>query len=617
MSFSITDVKEQRELFNRRAMIAAVFMLVMFGALVARMVYLQVIKYDEFVTKSENNRVRLQPIAPARGLIFDRNGVLLAENLPAHSLVLIPERVPDLEATLDYLTALVDVTPREREQFMKQATQWHRPFEPIALKQNLDEEQIARLAVNSFFLPGVDVEAELVRHYPYAQYLSHLLGYVGQISEKEQDTIDPVNYKATKRIGKIGLERYYERLLHGEVGYQKAETNARGKVIRTLDRQLPIPGQNITLYLDIELQKLAMDAFNGRRGALVAIDTETGGILAMVSSPSFDPNPFVTGISFDQYSALRESLDVPLFNRASRGQYPPGSTLKPFVALSFLENKIVDPNRIINDHGWYQLENDERIYRDWKREGHGPVNFHQAIVQSCDTYFYEMSFRTGIDRIEPILQQFGFGQDLSVDIWDALPALLPTKEWKKATRGQGWYPGDTLNFGIGQGFMLATPLQLATATAVMANRGVWHRPRAVEYVGSTLQVEEDPHDPLVLSSPDYWERVISAMHDVISGAHGTARAIGRDLKYSMAGKTGTAQVVGIRQNAKYDSKALAERNRDHALFISFAPTEEPKIAVAVIVENGESAGSTAGPIARKVIDAYLESLTKQELLNGR
>ncbi|MCP5325113.1 MAG: penicillin-binding protein 2 [Oceanospirillaceae bacterium] len=617
MSFSITDAKEERALFKRRAIIAAVFMLVMFGALVTRMVYLQVLKYDEFITKSENNRVRLQPIAPARGLIFDRNGVLLAENLPAHSLVLIPERVPDLEATLNYLTDLVGVTPREREVFMKEATQWHRPFEPITLKQNLDEEQIARIAVNSFFLQGVDVEAELVRHYPYGQYLSHLLGYVGQISEKEQDNIDPINYKATKRIGKIGLERYYERMLHGEVGYQKAETNARGKVIRTLDRQLPVPGQNITLYLDIELQKLAMDAFNGRRGALVALDTETGGILAMVSSPSFDPNPFVTGISLDEYSSLRDSLDVPLFNRASRGQYPPGSTLKPFVALSFLENKVVDPNRVIYDHGWYQLENDERIYRDWKREGHGPVNFHQAIVQSCDTYFYEMSFKTGVDRIEPMLEQFGFGQDLSVDIWDALPALLPNKDWKKATRGLGWFPGDTLNFGIGQGFMLATPLQLATATAVLANRGKWHRPRAVEYVGSTLVEDETPHDPLILSSPEYWERVVSAMHDVISGPHGTARAISHDLKYSMAGKTGTAQVVGIRQNAKYDSKALAERNRDHALFIAFAPTDEPKIAVAVIVENGESAGATAAPIARKVIDAYLESLTKQELLNGR
>lgn len=617
MSFSITDAKEERALFKRRAMIAAVFMLVMFGALVARMVYLQVLKYDEFITKSENNRVRLQPIAPARGLIFDRNGVLLAENLPAHSLVLTVERVPDLEATLDYLVPLVGVTPREREQFMKEATQWRRPFEPITLKQNLDEEQIARIAVNSFFLPGVEIEAELVRHYPYGPYISHLLGYVGQISEKEQDNIDPINYKATKRIGKIGLERYYERMLHGEVGYQKAETNARGKVIRTLDRQLPVPGQNITLYLDIELQKMAMDAFNGRRGALVALDTKTGGILAMVSSPSFDPNPFVTGISLDEYSALRDSLDVPLFNRASRGQYPPGSTLKPFVALSFLENKVVDPARVIYDRGWYQLENDERIYRDWKREGHGPVNFHQAIVQSCDTYFYEMSFKTGVDRIAPMLDQFGFGQDLSVDIWDALPALLPTKDWKKASRGLGWFPGDTLNFGIGQGFMLATPLQLATATAVLANRGKWLRPRAVERVGSVPVIDETPHDPLVLSTPEHWERVISAMHDVISGPHGTARAISYGLKYSMAGKTGTAQVVGIRQNAKYDSKALAERNRDHALFIAFAPTDEPKIAVAVIVENGESAGATAAPIARIVIDAYLESLTKQELLNGR
>jgi len=606
MSFASKDARVEKDIFTKRAYLAGLFVFILLCVLAGRMVFLQVTQYELYANKSENNRVQLKTVEPIRGLIFDRNGVLLAENLPSHSLTIVPERVKDMQKTLGLIQALIGITDDERARFEKRVKSYRRPYEAIPLKFQLEEDEIAKIMVNDFFLPGVQVEAELVRHYPMGKDFAHVLGYVGQMNEAEKKRLDPIQYKITRRIGKIGIERYYEKELHGQVGYQKVETNAQGRILKVLEKQSSIPGKNLILNLDARLQRTAMEAFDGRRGSLVAMDPKTGGVLAMVSSPSFDPNLFVNGISYKDYNALRDSLDVPLFDRATRGQYPPGSTMKPFIGLGFLESGVTNWEEEIKDPGWYMLESDERVYRDWKRTGHGEhIHLRDAIIQSCDTYFYEMSFRTGIDNLHPFLAQFGFGQNTGLDIGNALPALLPDREWKKAYRGRSWYAGDTLNLALGQGFMLATPLQLATATSVYAARGEWHRAKLVQFIDGVAVQEENKPDNIVLKNPANWDEMDRAMEGVITHYQGTARSLKRNLNYRMAAKTGTAQVVGIKQNEEYDSEALLERQRDHALFVSFAPIKDPKIAVAAVVENGESAGKTAGPIAKKVTDRFL------------
>ena len=617
MSFALKDDRIEKEIFAHRAILASVFVLFLVLVLAGRMYFLQVTEHDVYATKSENNRVQLKPVAPIRGLIFDRNGVLLAENLPSHSLTVVTERVENLDETLKLIDTLVGLTEEETAKFMKRVKQWRRPYEAIPLKFKLSESAIAKLMVNNPFLKGVQVEAELIRHYPQGADFAHVLGYVGQINEREKKRLDASRYKATRRIGKIGVERYYEDLLHGQPGYQKVETNAQGRVLKVLERQSPIPGRNLMLNIDSALQKKAYDAFNGRRGSLVAMDPNTGGILAMVSSPSFDPNLFVNGISHKKYNALRDSLDKPLFDRATRGQYPPGSTMKPFIGLGFLESGVTNWAEKIEDPGWYMLENDERVYRDWKRTGHGgAIGLRHAIIQSCDTYFYEMSFRTGIDFLNPFLTQFGFGKNTSLDVGNALPALLPTREWKKKNRGRSWYAGDTLNLGLGQGYMLATPLQLATAMSVFAAKGEWHRGKLVQYIDGELLQEETKPENVVIKNPADWDRMGRAMEGVIKHYLGTAKGLANNLDYRLAGKTGTAQVVSIKQNEEYDSEALQERNRDHALFVSYAPVDSPEIAVAVVVENGESAGTTAGPIAKIVTDHYLATKNIEDSLGA-
>jgi penicillin-binding protein 2 len=606
MSFASKDARVEKEIFAKRAYLAGFFVFVLLCVLAGRMVFLQITQYELYASKSENNRVQLKTVEPIRGLIFDRNGVLLAENLPSHSLTIVPERVKDMQKTLGLIQALIGISDDERESFEKRVKSYRRPYEAIPLKYQLEEDEIAKIMVNDFFLPGVQVEAELVRHYPMGKDFAHVLGYVGQMNEAEKKRLDPIQYKVTRRIGKIGIERYYEKELHGQVGYQKVETNAQGRILKVLEKQSSIPGKNLILNLDARLQRTAMEAFEGRRGSLVAMDPNTGGVLAMVSTPSFDPNLFVNGISYKDYNALRDSLDMPLFDRSTRGQYPPGSTMKPFIGLGFLESGVTSWQEEIKDPGWYMLENDERVYRDWKRTGHGEhIHLRDAIIQSCDTYFYEMSFRTGIDRLYPFLAQFGFGQNTGLDIGNALPALLPDREWKKAYRGRSWYAGDTLNLALGQGFMLATPLQLATATSVYAARGEWHRAKLVQFIDGVPVQETTKPDNIVLKNPANWDEMDRAMEGVITHYQGTARGLKHNLNYSMAAKTGTAQVVGIKQNEEYDSEALLERQRDHALFVSFAPVDNTQIAVAAVVENGESAGKAAGPIAKKVTDRYL------------
>ncbi|AZZ90533.1 penicillin-binding protein 2 [Hahella sp. KA22] len=604
-SRELKDHFREQRIFFQRAIWAALGVIALSLALFARYYYLQINQHEVYKTLSDRNRMQLQSITPTRGLIYDRNGVLLADNQPTFSLTLVKERTKDVDATIAELQDILEITDDDVESFRKRMGQRRRPYESVTLKSRLTEEEIARIAVNRHRLAGVEVEAELIRYYPLSDTLAHVLGYVGRISERELKQVDPANYSGTQYYGKLGVERHYESLLHGSVGYQTVETDARGRVLRVLDRVAPTPGADISLYLDVNLQRAAIEALDGRRGAVVAIEPSTGGILALVSTPSFDPNLFVTGIDSATYKALQDSPDIPLFNRALRGQYPPGSTIKPFLGLAGLDTETINVNSRVWDPGWYQLKNDDRKYRDWKRSGHGWVDLNASIEQSCDVFFYDMAFKMGVDNMYAYMAQFGFGEQMVYDIDEAQDGILPSREWKRAARRLPWFPGDSLNMGIGQGFMLSTPMQLATATAVLANRGKWVRPRLIKTINESEVADIESPPDVTLKQEWYWNYVIKAMEGVMHGRHGTARSSGKDSTYKMAGKTGTAQVIGIKQNAVYDAEAIAERHRDHALFVGFAPVDNPKIAVAVLVENGGGGSGAAAPVARKMFDAHL------------
>jgi penicillin-binding protein 2 len=599
---TLKDPYTEVRVFNARMFVSALVVLVLFGVLVYRYFDLQIHQYEKYRTESDRNRVQLQPIPPKRGLIFDRNGVVLADNAPSYSLTIIKEIAGNLDQRLELLRSLLDIDGDDIAKF-KERLKDRRPYQQVPLRFRLTEEEIAILAINRYRLPGVEVEAEFVRSYPHGPLFAHALGYVGRISEKELKSLDPVNYSGTHYMGKIGVERFYEAQLHGQVGNQNVETNARGRVLRVLERNEPMPGKNIKLYLDAKLQQVAQEALGEHLGSVVAIDPRNGGVLALVSTPDFDANLFVTGISGKNYRELRDSPDMPLFNRALQGAYPPGSTVKPIFALAGLVNGIVTPSTRIADPGWYQLPNDSRFYRDWRRGGHGSVDLKQAIAQSCDVYFYDLAHKLNIDRLHDFAVQFGFGATTGIDNTHENSGIMPSREWKRRARKMTWFPGETLSAGIGQGYMTATPLQLAVATATVASRGVRYEPRMVQ------SIDDQPLPAGVVRTvkvPDtYWDEIIAGMVEVVHGERGTAKVMGRNLAYHMAGKTGTAQVVGYAQGIKYDASQVAKRRRDHALFVGFAPVEDPQIAIAVLVENGEHGASTAAPIARKVIDTYL------------
>ncbi len=586
-------------------MLASVFVAALAMALVGRMYFLQVTQYEHHSTLSENNRVHIQPVPPSRGRIYDRNGIVLAENRPSFSLSITRERVPDLDATFVLLGSLLQLTDEDMERAERKLNQARRPFEAVPVMFGLTEEQIAQIAINQFRLPGVEVQTSFVRHYPLAEHFAHAVGYVGRINEKEMTTIDQVAYAGTHYIGKTGVERFYEDTLHGTVGYEEVETNARGRVLRVLKRTDPLPGKDITLHLDSRLQAVAEEALGHRRGAVIAIEPETGGVLAFVSQPGFDPNLFVTGISHADYGALRDSLDQPLFNRVLRGLYPPGSTIKQIVALAGLDSGVTTRESRVYDPGFYQLPNHSHKYRNWNRSGDGWVSMAYAIARSNDTYFYDLANKLGIDRLHDYMTRFGLGTRVSHDMYEESAGLMPSRAWKREARRQPWYPGETLITGIGQGYMLTTPLQLAQSVALMANRGVWRRPRLLMHAEGVPPLVEDTPADIELKNPDDWDFIVDALQDVMHAPHGTSRSAAVDAPYRMAGKTGTAQVVAIAQGERYDSEALQERHRDHALFVGFAPAEAPKIAVAVMVENGESGGRVAAPVARQLFDAWL------------
>jgi len=610
---TIKNSTSEQKLFRQRAAAAGVFVLALVSVLLGWMAYLQIFNHDHFITLSIDNRVRVVPLPPPRGLIYDRNGVLLAENRPSYHLEVVPAQVEDLDETLARLVNLVPLNEDDLRRF-KLERRRKQPFQSIVLRSNLSDSEVARFAVNRHTFPGVDITARLERHYPLGALGVHALGYVGRIDERELQALEPQNYEGTVYVGKLGIEKYYETILHGTIGHQQVEINAQGRTLRVLSSQPPVPGTSLILTLDTGLQKAVEEALGNHKGAVVAMDPRNGEVLALASMPSFDPNLFVEGVSASTYQRLLHHLRRPLFNRALSGQYSPGSTIKPLVALAGLNYAVTLPGRTMMTYGYYQLPNGHRRYRDWKHAGHGMVNMAKALTQSCDVYFYDLAYRLGIDRLHDFLARFGLGNRIGLDSTGEAGGLLPSSAWKRQTYGQPWYPGETVITGIGQGYLLTTPLQLATATSTLAMRGKRVKPRllraTMSAAGSRLEPQKSaPLAPITLKQTAFWDRVIDAMIAVVHQPNGTAHKIGKDAQYLIAGKTGTAQVFSLRQNESYDEQSLDTKLRDHSLFIGFAPANDPRIAIAVVVENAGSGAKVAAPVARKVMDAYLLGAT--------
>jgi penicillin-binding protein 2 len=608
---ALRDPQLELNVFRSRLMLAGLGILVGFSVLLGRFTWLQVVQQEYYHTLAEANRISVVPVVPNRGLILDRNGQVLAANYSAYTLEVTPSKVPDMENAIDELASVIEVSPRDRRRF-KKLQEESKNFESLPIRTRLTEEEVARFAVNRFRFPGFEIKARLFRSYPLGEVASHAIGYIGRINDADVKRIESAglatNYKGTDHIGKLGIEGAYERELHGVTGSERVEIDAGGRAIRALSRSEPLSGNNLVVTLDLELQKVAENAFQDYRGALVAIDPKTGEVLALVSKPGFDPNLFVDGIDPQNWDTLNNSPARPLNNRALRGQYPPGSTIKPFMALAALEYKKRTPEFSISDPGFYSLPGVTHRYRDWKKEGHGTVNMYRSIVQSCDTYYYGLAVDLGVDAIHDYLTKFGLGARTGIDIEGELTGLAPSQAWKWARFKQKWYAGDTVSVGIGQGYMLATPIQLAAMVSTLANGGTPVHPRLLKAVQDAKTLEMKLMSPdtgeRVAIKPEHLELVRSAMVGVTS-AGGTAQKAGLNAGYTIAGKTGTAQVVGLKQDQKYDASRIREEHRDHALFIAFAPADDPKLAMALLVENGGSGSGTAAPIAREVFDYFL------------
>ncbi len=618
----IKDHHSERRLFARRVVLASVVGTLLLGSVIGRLVQLQIFDHEHFTEQSHGNRIRMEAVPPTRGLIFDRNGRVLAENLPAYQLELVPEQVRNLDETLSRLAAIGLIEAEDIPRFKDLSRRGPR-FKPVTLRFRLDEDELAHFAVQRPRFPGVDFRPRLVRHYPHGERTAHAIGYVAAISTSDLNRLDATEYAGTAHTGKTGLEYFNEQRLHGTPGHRQVVTNARGRNVPADARELsqalvqgdaPTPGHNLHVSLDIELQRVATAALDGRRGSVVAIDPRNGEVLAYVSTPAFDPNAFALGMSTAEFRTLQSDPNQPLFNRAVRGKYPPGSTIKPMLALAALETGATNLTRRTFCRGFYTLPNSTHRYRDWRPEGHGQVDLHDAIAQSCDVYFYEISRDIGIDTMHDYLTAFGLGEPTGLDISGELGGLVPSVAWKRNAfserENQVWFPGETVIASIGQGYMLATPMQLASATATLAMRGQRFRPYLVTATEDPLSGERTPLPPTPLPGVEidnafYWDSIIDAMQDVLQGEAGTARAVGLSAPYSMAGKSGTAQVFSVAQEDEYDEEEIEERLRDHALFIAFAPLDDPRIAVAVVVENGSSGSRVAAPIARRVMDQHL------------
>ncbi len=609
----LRNVEADLARFRARLFIATLAVVVCFSLLAVRMVYLQVYRHEDLKEQAENNRTAIVPVVPNRGLILDRNGVVLASNYSAYTLELTPAKVAQLEATIDALSAVVEITPRDRKRF-KKLQEESKNFESLPIRTRLTDEEVAKFAAQRYRFPGVEIKARLFRNYPYGEMASHVVGYIGRVNQAEKKAMEDwpdeaqTNYKGTEYIGKLGIEQSFETQLHGITGVDSVETSAGGRAVRKLASSPSTPGHTVQLSIDIKLQKLVEDLFGERRGALVAIDPKTGEVLAFVSKPTFDPNLFVEGIDVENWQSLNESLDKPLLNRALRGTYPPGSTYKPFMALAALETGKRTPEQSIIDPGYYMFGNHR--FRDDKEGGHGTVNMYKSIVQSCDTYYYILANDMGVDGMHAALSKYGFGELTGIDIYGEVRGLLPSTEWKrrayKKPEQQKWYAGETISLGIGQGYNHFSMLQLASATATLANNGVKMKPHLVKQVldvltkAPTSTVHEKGQQ---VAKPEN----IAVIHQAMAGVNieGTSASSFKNAPYTSGGKTGTAQVIAIKANEKYNAALVAERNRDHALYMAFAPLDNPTIALALIVENAGFGSQNAAPIARRVFDYWL------------
>ena len=606
---AIKDAAEEQRRFRRRA--AESFLIVVAACLLllARYAYLQVVSHDEFTARSINNQVKVVPVAPNRGLLYDRRGRPLAENRPAFRLQIVPEKAGDLAETFGRLGQLVEL-PEDAVERFEANRQRYRSFDGIPVRFDLSEDEVARFSVNRHLFSGVEVVPYLARHYPHGELLTHVLGYVGRIDEDDLRAIDAADYRATTHIGKSGIERYYEDRLHGASGVEKVETNVQGRVLKVLERDDPSHGEDLILSLDLSLQRAAWDALGDRAGAVFAMDPRDGSVLVMVSKPAFDPNLFVRGISAKAYAEIVADRGRPLFNRALQGGYEPGSTFKPFIGLAGLELGFMEPEQRVFSNGYYYLSGQERPFRDWKKGGHGWVDVYGALEQSVNTYFYNLAYELGIDRIHDYLSQFGFGRPTGLDLHGENDGILPSREWKRGQFGLPWYPGETVMSGIGQGFNVITPIQLSAALSALANGGTLFAPRlllASKPAGNAQArlVEVPVAGRIPVREPENWAAIREGMRLVIHGERGTARAIRPDGDYQMAGKSGTAQVVAQAEDEEIDPDELAFHLRDHALFMAYAPVGDPIIAVAAIVEHGGGGSREAAPVARAVIDAWL------------
>ena len=610
--FPLKNMQQEKRIYKGRIFFAIFIVVICLLILICRYAYLQIVHYDDFTTASDKNRIRLQPLAPARGYIYDRNGVLLADNYPVFTATLSRADVSDIDDTINRLIPVLGPTEEDVERF-KSRVKTARKTERIAIKLNLNEADIAKFSEVKYAFPGVKIETQMTRYYPHGELFAHVLGYVGRINDKELKSIDKDLYAGTNLIGKIGVEKSYEELLHGTPGYESVEADAHGNILRNLGRKAPIRGNDLYLSIDYGLQMVAAQQLADRRGAIVAMDPRTGEILALVSSPSFNPNLFVTGISSKDYSGLRDNLDQPLYNRAVQGVYPPGSTIKPMFGLGGIHYGLVDWGTAISDPGYFNLPGDSHRFRDHKKTGHGAVNLHKAEVVSCDTYFYILSYRMGIEKMNDWMRQFGFGEKTGVDLPSESSGLYPSPEWKMRTRKSKWLKGETISVSIGQGAFTATPLQLAMATAITANKGSHVTPHVLRdnKGAKKFTVHNAPDGKIEFNGTEQdWVNMHAAMIDVIQT--GTGRGIKGGLQYSIAGKTGTAQVKSIAQGKRYNEAALSSRQWDHGLFVGFAPADTPEIAIAVVWENGKHGGSAA-QLARPVFDYWLVTRNKNPL----
>lgn len=609
---TIRDHSAEANLFARRAFVSVIFVCSLMFLLLINLYDLQVNQYLDYQTQSNGNRIKVLPVAPNRGLIYDRNGIILAENKPVFSLEVIPEEVENLEQTLEAITELMSITPDELERFQKEIKRQRR-FKPVALRKQLTHEEVALFSANQHRFSGIDIQARLSRFYPFRDTLTHMLGYVSRINKQDlaklREKNTEANYAATHDIGKQGVERFHETILHGRVGYQQVEVNNKGRIIRVLSFEPPVPGKDIVLNIDVELQKKAQEEIAGRRGSVVITDVKTGGILALYSSPSYDPNLFVHGISQTEYSKLLQSNHSPLLNRATQGRYPPASTIKPHLALVALEEGVITPETEVKDRGTFKLRNVAHVWRDWKKQGHGTVDVTMSVEVSCDTFYYELAYKLGIDRIHDNMRKFGFGEYSGIDLAEESRAILPSRGWKQAKFNEPWYIGDTISVGIGQSYWNATPLQIANSLNILVNKGKRFTPKLLKgYLvnGKVENVAIEQKSPIPIKDEANWNLVLDALYGTVNREHGTAHTAYRNTSYVSAGKTGTAQLFSVAQDAEYDADNVSEKLRDNAMYIGYAPYDDPQISMAVAIENAGGGSSNAAPLARKVMDFYFD-----------